>query len=113
MNAIMEVKCCLRKLVLPNVIAAFQHNQSNHQQQLTVSKYSVTSCVRCASTHSNPSITKLHCELSHPGEEDTLYVSHHRFVNRSTAIRENQNLLLLNLDFAKALSKLRIAFKRQ
>ena len=91
MSTTMEIKCYLCKIHSANVTAAYQHSQTRHQPELSASKYSVTSCVRCPFTHSNPLITKLHFKVSHnDNSEEVLYISNHRFVSRSTAIRETK-----------------------
>ena len=107
--------CCLCDYHTRSVIHLYKHNSDTHHQELNShSRYSLTSCIRCNFSHSNPNITKLHTEISHKPKNKVLYITHHRFVSRAQAIQQapNPNDIPTITDLTKLFGDLRTKFKR-
>ena len=110
----MNYTCCLCGYYFDTLPQLFQHNSTHHKNQLASSRYSITSCIKCSFAYSNPSITKLHTELSHQPGRNVLFTTHHRFVNRLKAIEEFRKVkdFELNSDLILTIAKLKLSFRK-
>ena len=83
-----------------------------HYQELRTSRYSITSCLNCDFRHSNASVVKLHCEITHPCCIGIKYISHHRFMSKSKSIQQFHIKNNEHLNLPELYERLRMVFRK-
>ena len=111
-HKIMKIRCSICSIEFYDTKSAFNHNSIYHYQELRTSRYSVTSCTNCDFKHSNASVTKLHCEITHPWCIGIRYISHHRFMSKSNAIQQFHINNKEHLNLPELYLRLRMVFKQ-
>ena len=108
----MSIRCSICRIEFYDTKFAFNHNSIYHYQELRTSRYSITSCINCDFRHSNASVTKLHCEITHPCCIGIKYISHHRFMSKSKAIQQFHINNKEHLNLPELYQRLRMVFRQ-
>ena len=109
---IMSIKCSICRIEFYDIKSAFNHNSIYHYQELRTSRYSITSCLNCDFRHSNASVVKLHCEITHPCCIGIKYISHHRFMSKSKSIQQFHIKNNEHLNLPELYERLRMVFRK-
>ena len=108
----MVIRCSICRIEFYDIKSAFNHNSIYHYQELRTSRYSITSCINCDFRHINESVTKWHCEITHPCCTGIKYISHHRFMSKSKAIQKFNINNIEYLNLPEVYQRLRMVFRR-
>ena len=95
----MPITCSICGYPSKSLKQAYNHSSSVHTEHIFKSKYTITSCLLCTFSHENPNIVKTHAELLHNNSSSCEFITHHRFKSRLTAIKEKNELRVLNAQF--------------
>ena len=108
--------CCLCNVKSETIKEAFSHSNTVHINELkSNNKYTITSCLLCSFSHSNPTVTKLHYEICHTTSNRHIgapFITHKRYKTKFEAINEIETLEKLNRDFIKTFEQLEICAKK-